>query len=529
MRPIACWVCFAVLSLAIIGGLIELPITLGVQGEWEWDRVTLVEPLAVALLLPTIVGALYLGFVWLGSSRIDRGGRIGLSLWLAGLAVGGFAWLWVVQEAAPDNYQLSKAVWVLYFRGSSGYFSEAREEADDLSTYLARYEQKMREGDVLHLGTHPPGLIVAFRVLLSVCQHPVVAKLANATEPESVRTAFVELNQSSRRSKTRVTPADRAVLWLAAIAVQAGVALTVVPLFGLLRLFCSRRSSWLAAAFWPAVPAVAVFCPKSDCLYSLLATGFVYLWLQGLVNRSWLLGILAGAVFWLGMTCSLAMLPVAVIALVSGMCVAGAHACDTSGANQSGTRSKITRLLHMIWPTVAAAAGTFVLACIAVFWICTLNLPAIWRLNLLNHAGFYNAYPRTYWKWLLVNPLEFVIAAGLPLALLAGWSIVRNWRRAGGSCSGITLGWLITFVCLWLSGKNMGEAARLWIFLMPFLACMAGPLFERPGSQLGSLEPTGQDAPTEGWAIALGLQLVSTMAIVTHIAGFHYPQAVPPA
>lgn len=532
MRPITFWVLFAAVSLGIVGAVVGAPLSLGVPGEWEWDRVSVPESLGIALLLPVLTGALYLGFVWLGAARIADSGPVKLALWLAGLVVAGFAWLWIVQEAAPEGFQLSKTAWVLFFRGSSGYFSEARDETGDFGSYLGNYERKMAHGDVLHIGTHPPGLIVGFHVLLDLCRaFPVVAEVANATEPESVRSAFATLNQTSRHSQSLVSPTDRAVLWLAALAVQGSVALTIIPLYGLLRLFCSKRASWLALAFWPAVPAVAVFSPKSDCLYPLLATGYLWLWLRGVTCRSWLLCALAGLVFWIGLTCSLAMLPVAVIALISAVCAvaAGPQTKLPSAGDGMRLRPAILRLVAGIMPAAAAALGAFLLACAAVWWVWKLNLPAVWRLNFQNHAGFYEAYQRTYWKWLLINPLEFAVAAGVPLSLLAGWSIFCNWAQLARNACGITLGWLITIGSLWLTGKNMGEAARLWIFLMPFLVCVIGPLFEPASERPKPMGVADNSGAGFGWAIALVLQLVTTMAIVTHISGFHYPQFVPPA
>jgi hypothetical protein len=266
-------------------------------------------------------------------------------------------------------------------------------------------------------------------------------------------------------------------------------------------------------------------------LYPLLATGFVWLWLNGLARRSWLLCALAGLVFWFGMTCSLAMVPVAVIAFISAMNVAFANPQPQGLSAGAGNRARIqiSQSIRPILPAAGVALGAFLLATAAVWWVWNLNLLAVWRLNFQNHAGFYDAYERTYWKWLLINPLEFAVAAGLPLSFLAGWSILRSWSQSDRTACGITMGWLITIGCLWLSGKNMGEAARLWIFLMPFLVCIAGPLFEQAGERPGPVAVAGRPGTEFGWAIALGLQLVTTVAIVTHISGFHYPQAVLPA
>src|SRR6185503_16952051 len=68
----------------------------------------------------------------------------------------------------------------------------------------------------------------------------------------------------------------------------------------------------------PAVPALALFLPKSDCLFPLLAMTFLWLWLQGLARRSLWMSALAGLVMWLGLSLSLAFLPIGLIAFLAG-------------------------------------------------------------------------------------------------------------------------------------------------------------------------------------------------------------------
>jgi len=52
-------------------------------------------------------------------------------------------------------------------------------------------------------------------------------------------------------------------------------------------------------------------------------------------------------------------------------------------------------------------------------------------VELSEHAGFYRHYARTYWKWLLVNPVELSYSAGWPVAILAFivcWRLCREMR-----------------------------------------------------------------------------------------------------
>jgi len=543
MRRLAFWSSLLIPALAVIWGAWFGAFPLGIPGQWEWNRIEPVGSLGLSLVPPIVAAVLYIGFVWLGERRIERCRAAELSAWMCGLIVGGFTWLWIVQESAPETYQLSKAAWVLYFRGSSGYFSEARDAAGDLPAYLAGYEARMAEGDVLHIGTHPPGLAIVFRALLAACaSFPRLTDVVLTTEPDSVREAFDELRRTALRPPNFLEREHEAVLWLAALLLQAGVALTVVPLFGLLRRTLSRRASWLGAAFWPAVPALAIFIPKSDCLYPLVATGFLWLWLTGLDRRSLVLAGLAGFIFWLGMVLSLAFVPVALVALLltigSALCrdpATGQAIQDPAPAPSADNplmRGSLPKVLVSYVPVIASAAAGFLAPGLMAWIVLRINLLHVWSLNFQNHAAFYGQYPRTYWKWLLVSPVEFAVAAGVPLTVLAMWAIFRQRRNAPGCPAGHVWAWLATFGLLWLSGKNMGEAARLWIIFVPFLVWTAASLFDPPsaGAEGRTRPDLVADGPLKGaffseraWMPALAIQLATTIALVSRVVGFHYP------
>ena len=130
---------------------------------------------------------------------------------------------------------------------------------------------------------------------------------------------------------------------------------------------------------------------------------------------------------------------------------------------------------------VAGAVAGFVVPTLLMGWFARVNLLSVWWLNYQNHAGFYEHYPRTYWKWLLVNPVELSFAAGGPVALMAVASVavasvVSLGKERRSSLAPVA--WLMLFVwgTLWLTGKNSGEAARLWIVFLPWLVWLAGPL-----------------------------------------------------
>jgi len=480
---------------------------LGIPGEWVWPRIDSPEPLVWRLLIPAVVGLIYLGFVWRACEAVESWSPSRLVIHLASLAGLGFVWLGSLQQACPEGYDLGKAAWVLYYPKSSGYFTAARAHQHDLPAYLARYEEVVAEGDVLHQGTHPPGLILAFSALLHTVERwPAVIPLLRETEPASVSRSFDELQTLSRQSPpgggagAPLTPADRAVLWGALLLVQAGAALTVVPLYDLARTTTqSRTCALLAAALWPVVPALAIFIPKSDALFPLWTCGLIWTALRAASSPprqacGW--GFLTGILFCLGMLLSLAM-------LVCGCC---ATVAAVVLRRQRTRRVLDTASLVALAGAAVGFGGTTALLSESL----GCSLPSIWWWNYRNHAGFYDQYPRTWWKWLAEGPVELACAAGLPIAWGTCAEAVHWVRKRGWSIPLITFGF--TWGVLWLTGKNRGEAARLWLFLIPLLCWITAHLLAR-------LPP--EQRQRTGVAL-LALQMITAAGIVLRVGGFEY-------
>ncbi|MGQ0637371.1 MAG: hypothetical protein ACT4QC_22415 [Planctomycetaceae bacterium] len=507
----------AVLTVGVVCGT-ALP--LGIPGEWVWLRQ---PPSATSIwltLLPAAAcGAGYVAFIGLGAVRAHGAKRWEHLCWLMGLAGAGFAWLWVVQEAGSEGYQLSKAAWVLYYPGPSGYFTAARTDLRSAGEFLASYERQMSEGEVLHIGTHPPGLTLFFRGLLAACaSSPQLVELAIATEPQSVSDSMDLLKQLNLNAEHPFLRHERAALWLAALLAQGLAALTVLPLYGLLRHTCERTAAWLAASFWPAVPALAVFLPKSDAVFPFLAALFVLVWLVAVKRRSVTLGALAGALMWLSMLLSLAFLAVACFTGV--LTLWRLNERNAADGSSSGPRPRLPGPRSLVRPLAGATLG-LVVPCVFLGWLCHANLLSIWAWNLRNHSAFYGQFTRTYWKWLLVNPAEFAVALGPPLVALAAWGFVWQWKRGGWRTLGVPAALLTTWGALWLSGKNSGEAARLWIFLAPFVVWVAGAAFDE--SAATERVPARQALLSRAGALAaLALQLAVCAALASQVGGFDF-------
>lgn len=497
--------------------------SLGISDEWVWQRVPAEPDASWNLIGITVAGALYAAFVEIGARRLGkaqlRRPALEAFTWLCGLVAVSFVWLWIVQESAPIRNRLGKAAFVLFYPGSSGYFTKARYEDPDPVRFLSGYEELMRgsnerKRDVLHVGTHPPGLFLVFHGLIEASQSSTVAAFLDATQPQSFREACDIVARNSARSTTPLLTADRRVLWLATLLVLSSASLAVVPLFHLVRRTQDVATAWRAAAMWPAIPALAIFTPKSDVTYAFVGLLIVSAWLSALDRRSVLLASLTGLLVWCGLMLSLAFLPVILF-----MIIVGWRSSPTEDSSKDAPANRWQQLLAGAPPLrcLFGAAAGFLVPTLLVWWNYRLNMAVVWWLNYQNHAAFYARYTRTYWQWLLVNPVELVFAAGWPLALLAASCLIVLIRSRRLIDSPVAVAVIVVWGSLWLTGKNSGEAARLWIVFLPWLVWLAG-------TQLSAYDANGSRRKVHPSTIVLIAQLIACALTVTRVSGFDFPQ-----
>lgn len=498
--------------------LTEIP--LGIPGEWTWNRIPLhqnsLPDLLFGIGIAAVVGAIYIAYAVLGVNRLANAKPYETGCRLLGLILVGFLWLSALQNSPPGEQPQVKQAWVLYDPGASGYFFEASHRIENLAEYLSGYEAKMSEGDVLHVGTHPPGLFVLHYGLIQICRmSPEFSGLLLQTQPQSVTESFSVVEQAFALPGKSLPETDRAALWLAGLLTQLIAVATVIPLFLLVRRTFPGHTAWKVAVLWPLVPALAIFLPKSDALYPFLGMMFLWCWLEGKSRNSILLCISAGVLFWLGMFLSLALLPV-------GLLAAFMTFWELKFPHQEQDMKQKTR--HLL-PSMTWTGLGFLIPVLVLWCVSDMNLLKIWVWNYHNHAGFYDQFPRTYWKWLLINPLELALGVGLPLVILMGTSISQMWQRGEIRTAQFGPSFCGVLVCglLWLSGKNMGEASRLWLIFMPWALWMTAFCLNFKTDQEKNAEiasPIPRQHP--GWVWLLVLQMIACIATVSHVSGFHF-------
>lgn len=516
----------AVLVSFFVIGCTSIP--LGVPGEWVWPRQafpTDVSEWADRFLSPVLFGAAVVAFCRFSDCRIERVRVLGKLSLIIGLVVAAFFWQRIVQQASASPHRELRPLWVLYDKYATGYFFNAVFTPRATSELLATYEARMAQGDVLHEGTHPPGLLLMNRWALDATSRwPWLADFSRATiSPTSIR-LFQQLEKQAGLARS-LTDSELSALCLVSTLSSFLAASTVIPVFLLVARLASNQTAWRAACLTLTAPSIAVFLPRSDVIYACSGAWLLLAILLAITARSniacGLWSAFGASVLFKCLFFSLAHLPVLVAGVMFGVL---AWRCRASGTPDVSLR----RLL-----LIATVATTTFLAIVYAFnGVTDCNLLTVWKWNLKNHEGFYGTSVRTWWKWALVNPVELAFAAGLPAMVAATWQLSRTIigffrgksQQAISSVELLSIALAVTWVCLWLSGKNMGEAARLWCFMTPWVAIIAAVSITGtdacPIDTERSQKSGASCVSQTKWLILLASQLIICAATAGSVSGY---------
>jgi hypothetical protein len=495
---------------AIIGAVFLLVpyVPLGVNGEWVWPRHPLPMDLPETIdrfIWPLICGTIAVAFFAFGLRRIEIAGPVQRGLFMLGLTGISFFWLDAVRQAAPSPHRELRPLWILFDKYASGYFFEATFNVTSTRDMLVDYESRIAKGDVLHEGTHPPGLLLLNRGLLHLTKtSPGAVQFSEILQNSESARMFRSVETEARISRP-LSKSEFAALHLSSLLSTLIAAMTVIPVFGVTRRLVDSTTAWRAAALMLTVPTIGVFVPRSDVLYA--CTGMILTWaavaalLAESLTKRWLFSVLAGAALFGCLLLSLAHVPVLVM-----LCVFAA------GFVLLDWKRRIRQTLE----TNIVATLSFFLCC-EIWRIETqCNLIHVWRMNLANHEGFYSQSVRTWSTWFVVNPIELAMAVGLPMAMIALLMLVQTTRafissrfRTLENGRIFALACASTSMLLWLSGKNMGEAARLWCFVTPWIAIMA--------AQVADFDSKNW---RRDWQLFFAAQLLMATITVGRVSGF---------
>jgi hypothetical protein len=499
---------------------------LGVPGEWSWPPISWTDAHRWAWISNLILAAAITGIV-AGTSRFLSPSRAARSTTATRAAVSAIVmtvalgWWFHLLASVPGPFGLLRSPFVLFYPRMTGYYQAARHPPENARDYLRSYERTLKElkgpERYLHLGTHPPGLILFSRGIQSLtASSPALVRALEATMPEPIRDANETIKTESTLSRRDFTREDAAALWFITLLTMLSTA-GCIPLLAILLRAAghSERSALRWSALWMFTPAVAVFLPKDDILFAFASLLAGVLWIRALDLDSRWRAALAGVVCFTGLFFSLAFIPVMLWLTIATI---------WRWWNEDRTaRASEAPPVRTVKPRAGALAAGLAGVLIPIFVLLAgfeTNIVSIWRQNLQNHAEFYQHNDRSYGKWLVANVGELMFATGPAVFVIAiaGVVLLRRSHAPEDQRSKLGAAGLLVLAALWLSGKNMGEAARLWIAFLPWLLlCM--PRLREPNAS-----PERPAAPPWLWWSTAALQAIACIAAATQIDGFGFSQ-----
>jgi len=525
---------FLIISSVLCLGVVLAALTgwppMGIPGEWVWQPLlepALRFPSPLELLSLAVFVALFLGVIyWLASlaesevkSAASKAHKLTRTLAAAALVVSSFLLQLGIRDIGPSS--AAEDVLVVAIPSAGGYAKQARVvEVMGTRSFLANYHLFIaRFRDVLadrlhvgHINTHPPGNILFFRGVTRLLEgSPGLQEVGQKLLPPASEVAFelVEYTWSvpfwfnralpGLETTPVILPADpgsgelqvyRAMdeiltgllsqseatgLWLGALGLRLAGALTVLMTYVLgCTLFGRRQAVW-AAALVGTCPALLLFSPSFDVLYACLGALAFWLVYTAVRDKTLIKAFLAGLVTYVGLFFSLA------IMVSAGLAVA---VCLVGWLQHRELTTQLTN--KRLWVAALVAVVGFLAPALALRLLTGYRSFAVWGVCYRMNALFNQESGRTFWKWVLYNPLDFFIFLGVPAATLCIWGLaggiksLRRWQKLK-QASSLSLVLLACIVALDFSGKNLGEAGRLWLFLMPLAALSCAGMLGRFG------------------------------------------------
>ena len=349
--------------------------------------------------------------------------------------------------------------WARLHEGHGEFLRIARARQGETLDTLRDYETLAQSGVLGEFArSKPPGTLGTYLALDAVARW---RPLRNALAP------LVE--EAEHSSLGDVSPTAALVFFLFPFLTS----LTIVPLILLGRaLLHDTRTGYDAALLWLSAPGVLLINLHLDgALFPLLGTTAVALAAIGARRGNPLASIAGGCVAALGTYCTFGLLPVVGLGVGCALVLAGERTVHGTPLTRSA-RPLVHALLFL-----AGAAGTTAL----FMWLLHFDPMLRSERAFALHTEWKAYVPTQLWRGLSLA--EFFLYAGLPLAVAFAAELVFAARaillRELAAPSLWSLGFAATLVVLAaLQGTN--EVARLWLFMVPFLALsVAGGLRAR--------------------------------------------------
>ena len=382
--------------------------------------------------------------------------------------------------------------------------------AHDVGEFLDHYAALLHELRLIanHASTHPPGAVLFYRGVLSVCE---------------ASPALTEwLVGAARRLDVDLRPFSLpgAASWLATALLSPLLLLLLASAtcWPVTALACAYGLKPLDAVrvgvLWTLLPGPTLMAPELDQMLALPVTSAAVLLAISYRRTSsrlvtGLVAVAAGIAGGIALFLSYG----AVVFLLFGGCVALALAVDRF--------EDLKRVLLTTVVAVIAAISVNALPMLAGYEPIEATLTAL-RI----HREYYTA-PQSYLLWVVFNQWDLAVFLGFPLAglgLFRLFSVVRGvawngWKWPGTPVRRAHVLTVVGLFVLGVSGIVRAEAGRIWIPIMPFLLVAVAARIDvnqRPmaGATSASRVNSSVVGPSVSEAMVLGVLLLACCLVL---------------
>jgi hypothetical protein len=340
--------------------------------------------------------------------------------------------------------------------------------------------------DFVRAAVEQRGLLEVLTRHEDLIQQGLLGRFAPSKPPGTMGFYMVFLGLADALHRS-VNAADRLDFYVAVLTVAWSLlpALVVFPLFGLARRFLDVDRAVLAAALLCFCPSMILVTMHTDqVLYPLLVATTLWLAVEGFAGRRLGVSALAGVVAYVAVFCSFGLLML--FPLLASVLVALA-------------------VPDRAWRPLRAHAAAFGAAFLATGLLARLAL-GYDVLRRYDHAIAYHVK----WKGFVFRPDDMTYCAVLNTVEFLAWFgpaaavlLLVTWKRSLDELQArrypawalVALGPPAVMLLLALFGRTAGEAARLWLFLVPSCALVVA-------AAVGRL-PEGERQPVAAGLLAL--------------------------
>lgn len=350
--------------------------------------------------------------------------------------------------------------------GHAEFAVEAARQQSIWST-MSRYEELVREFKLgIYAASKPPGQLLLYMV---------TERVGNS----------IGSKKSDAERLDRVTTFASFVWPLISY-------LVILPLFALGRIISDETIALRACALYLFIPSVTLVTLHTDqVFFPLFAVLLVLLALHAIRSRRSLLGIPLGAALYISLFFSFGMLVLVPFVAIIGVW----YGCQ---------RHDLRRIVMLFLVALGSVVVTDLLFRLSLSYDIVVRFEGA----LKYHSAWKNFIPASHSLSALANLTEWGVWLGVPVALLCLFGIIESTIRIKlNSLTWVevfSIAFAISLLGLDLFGRTKAEAARLWIFVVPF-ACLISV------SQMHRMYNDGKGNRT--FVLILILQLATTYLI----------------